>query len=89
MKAICNVCWILCGLLLLWSAADFYWYAVAGYHSASYYAGESFLWQLIHHSIFQGITKLLLAALLAWLGYRFRKKEDAFPLFLLLQGFYL
>lgn len=75
MKAICKVCWILCGLLLLWSAADFYWYAVAGYHSASYYAGESFLWQLIHHSIFQGITKLLLAALLAWLGYRFRKKE--------------
>ncbi len=77
MKAICKVCWILCGLLLLWAAADFYWYAVAGYYSVSYYAEEGFLWQLIHHSLFQGIAKVILAVLLAWLGYRFRKKEGS------------
>lgn len=74
MKRISKGYWIAAALLLLWATFDFYHYLVIGRNIISYYDEAGIIRRLIANSIFQGLVKVMLAALILFVGWRRGKK---------------
>lgn len=79
MKRIAKGYCIAAGLLLLWAAADLSHYAANGGDLISYYDGAGVLLQLVHHSLFQALVKLLLGGLVLLIGWRRRDAGQQRP----------
>lgn len=56
-------------LLAVWGALDLYHYFAVGRNLVMYYSGESVILSLVLSSLFQGIIKLLLAAIVMAAGF--------------------
>ena len=76
MKRIPVLCWLFAAALFLWSIADFYHYAVIGPGVINYYDGMSLMQQLVNHSLWMGIIKLLLGATILLAGWFIGKKQQ-------------
>ena len=74
MKRISKGFYIAAGLLLLWAAADFYHYFSIGRELLLLYDGMGAVQRLVRDVRLHGAAKLLLAALVLYLGWQRAKK---------------
>ena len=74
MKRISKGYWIAAAWLLFWAVWDFYHYFAIGRNLISYYDEAGIIQQLIANSILQGSVKVMLAALLLFVGWRRGRK---------------
>ena len=78
MKRISKGYWIAAALLLLWAMLDFYHYLVIGHDLISYYDNAAIIYRLVANTLFQGIVKAVLGALVLFVGWR-RGKKSTLP----------
>lgn len=79
MKRIGKGYYIAAVLLLLWAAADVCHYVTIGRELISYYDGSDIIQQLVHNTLFHGVVKLLLAALILLIGWLRRNARQQRP----------
>lgn len=75
MKRISKGAYFAAGLLLLWAAADLYHYAVIGNRLLSSYGETAILRRLVGDSLFQGVVKIGVGALILFLSWMRRGGE--------------
>lgn len=68
MKKISKWYYITAALFVIWAVVDFYHYATIGKDLVVYYSGENVILELVQDKLFQGIVKVLFAAIILMIG---------------------
>lgn len=68
MKKISKWYYIAAALFVIWAVVDFYHYATIGKDLVVYYSGENVILELVQDKLFQGIVKVLFAAIILMIG---------------------